>query len=292
MTSNTQTFKAYGHEWTRHESQPDSVCPCAVSEYVFVITKAGGPSKTAEKAECYFWNSDPQIQDENIIAWCFEKAKGERAQGRKRMTDLQLSNQQKYHCIVADPPWQVKRGPCPGKYQVKNGKQIWDNEGRPSQELSYPTLSVEEICQMRVGDLAAKNAHLYLWAINSKLEDAYRVARAWGFEPSTVLVWAKNPLAGLGGAFKISTEYVLFCRRGTLKTKRRIIGTWWNWKRPYNERGKPCHSMKPPAFMDMVEQVSPGPYLELFARRKRDGWSKWGNEVTNDVELSMETRQP
>ena len=191
-----------------------------------------------------------------------------------------------FRCIVADPPWKVKAGRDLGGYVVEDGKQVWDATHQAARDLKYPAMTVEEICALPVAKLADENAHLYIWTINKYVEQTYAVARAWGFEPSTMLVWAKTPFgAGLGGAYGISTEYVLFCRRGTLPAKGRVTGTWWNWKRPYNEAGKPQHSAKPEAFQTMVESVSPGPYLELFARRKRHGWASWGNEVANDVEM-------
>ena len=74
-------------------------------------------------------------------------------------------------------------------------------------------------------------------------------------------------------------EPILFCRRGKLPVKSRCDRNWWGWP-----RGK--HSAKPEAFQTMVEQISPGPYLELFARRKRHGWASWGNEIANDVILT------
>ena len=107
------------------------------------------------------------------------------------------------------------------------------------------------------------------------------MARAWGFKPSTLIVWAKTPFGGgLGGAWGISTEYVLFARRGSLASTGRVTGTWFNWKRPY-KGGFPNHSGKPPAFLDHVEQVSPGPYLGMFARSDRLGWDTWGFDSLN-----------
>ena len=170
--------------------------------------------------------------------------------------------------IYADPPWR------------------YDN-ATPNRRIEnhYPTMTIEEICALPVKEIAEDNAHLYLWTINKYVEQTYAVARAWGFEPSTLLVWAKQPMGGgLGGTYGISTEYILFCRRGSLPAKKRVTGTWWNWKRPY-ENGAPKHSAKPEAFQNMVESVSPGPYLEMFARRKRHGWAAWGNEIKNDVEI-------
>jgi N6-adenosine-specific RNA methylase IME4 len=103
-----------------------------------------------------------------------------------------------------------------------------------------------------------------------------------GFKFSTLLTWAKNPMGGgLGGCYGISTEHVLFCRRGSLQSTARVSTTWFNWKRPYDKRGKPRHSAKPPEFFAMVETVSPGPRLEMFARDPRLGWSSWGNEYTD-----------
>ena len=146
-------------------------------------------------------------------------------------------------------------------------------------------MTVAEICALPVKNVVAEDAHLYLWTINRYVEDAYTVARAWGFEPSTLLTWAKKPMGGgLGGTFGISTEYILFARRGSLAAKQRVKGTWFPWKREY-VNGAPAHSRKPAAFMEMVEAVSPGPHLELFARRRRPGWSVWGNEVEPDISL-------
>jgi N6-adenosine-specific RNA methylase IME4 len=134
-----------------------------------------------------------------------------------------------------------------------------------------------------IGDLrppADDDAHLYLWTINRYIEDAYTVARAWGFKPSTLLMWCKEPKGiGLGGTFALSSEFVLFARRGTLNANERIDRNWFTWPRS-------THSRKPDAFLDLVEQVSPGPYLELFARRQRLGWDTWGNEALEHVELA------
>lgn len=191
----------------------------------------------------------------------------------------------KYRTIVADPPWDVKAGPGGGAYVCdESGQQIWQQVATGSRDLAFPSMSVSEIAALRPP--AEDEAHLYLWTINHYVEDAYRVARAWGFNPSTLIVWAKNPMGGgLGGAWGITTEYVLYARRGTLTATGRVTGTWFNWKRPYDHRGKPMHSAKPEAFIDLVEQVSPGPYLEMFARRQRLGWDTWGNECFNHVEM-------
>jgi N6-adenosine-specific RNA methylase IME4 len=177
----------------------------------------------------------------------------------------------KYRTIVADPPWALD---MPRHIATRANK----GEGR--EPVPYPTLSVGEIANLPVRDLAEKDAHLYLWTINAYLEDAYRVARAWGFKPSTLLTWCKRPNGlGLGGTYSLTTEYALFCRRGSCAASTRIDTTWFEWPRG-------PHSRKPDAFLDLVEQVSPGPYLEMFARRCRLGWDAWGDQWYPGVEIA------
>lgn len=152
--------------------------------------------------------------------------------------------------------------------------------------MPYVTMSVEAIRDLPVARLAERDAHLYLWATNGFLPHAFGVLEAWGFRYSTTLVWAKTPMGGgLGGAYGIATEFILFGRRGSLPAHGRIPRTWFDWKRPYDGRGKPMHSAKPPELQAMVEQISPGPYLELFARRQRAGWDTWGDQCVQHVEL-------
>ena len=168
-----------------------------------------------------------------------------------------------YSTIVADPPWQHDEG-SPVNAWRRAG------ESRRRVPLRYSTLSVDEITALPVADLAAEAAHLYLWTTNRFLAAAFDVARGWGFRHSQTLVWCKPPVGiGMGGAFANTTEFVLFCRRGSLAPLQRVPSTWWEWSRTH-------HSAKPDAFGDLVEQVSPGPYVELFCRRPRLGWDSWG----------------
>ncbi len=139
--------------------------------------------------------------------------------------------------------------------------------------LGYETMSVEAIAALPVCGLAQDDAHLYLWTTQRYLLDAHTIAKAWGFEPVKVLVWCKPPTGfSMGGIYGNSCEFVLFARRGTLAPKSRVARDWFEWPR----RGG--HSAKPEAFLDLVEQVSPGPYLEMFARRARFGWDYYGDE--------------
>jgi N6-adenosine-specific RNA methylase IME4 len=146
--------------------------------------------------------------------------------------------------------------------------------------LPYSTLSVEEIAALPVRELAEDGAHLYLWTTQRFLLDAHAICEAWGFQRSKILVWCKPPTGfALGGTYGSACEFCLFGRRGTLAAKTKVPRDWWEWSRSGG------HSAKPEAFLDLVEQVSPGPYLEMFARRARFGWDYWGDESLSTVEM-------
>jgi N6-adenosine-specific RNA methylase IME4 len=145
-------------------------------------------------------------------------------------------------------------------------------------------MTVDEIAALPVADLAEPDAALYLWTINAYVEQAYDVARAWGFKPSTLHTWCKAPMGGgLGGAHGITSEFFLYARKGS-PVERRRTGTWHAWKR-YYVNGAPSHSAKPDGFYDLVHEVNDGAYVELFARRARLGWDYWGDESLGTAEL-------
>lgn len=189
----------------------------------------------------------------------------------------------RFATIVADPPW-------PQADASERTKSIAGNwSGRylgMCSVLPYERLTVDEICALPIADHAAPDAHLYLWTTNGFLLDAYRVVEAWGFKPSTLLTWCKAPMGlGFGGVFVPTTEFVIFARRGKLAPLRRWDSTWFRFKRPHAATGGPAHSHKPEGFLDIVEQVSPGPYLEIFARRARLGWEYAGDESLGTVKI-------
>lgn len=170
----------------------------------------------------------------------------------------------RFSCIVVDPPWKLDTGP-----DVFNGTGESGHD-----ELAYSQMSLDHIRALPVEQRAADDAHLYLWTTNRYVEHAYGIARDWGFKPSVLLVWAKKPRGvGLGDAFRLTTEFVLYARRGKLKESRIIETTWFQWP-----RGK--HSQKPGEFYKLVESVSPGgARLDMFARQQREGWTAWGHEA-------------
>lgn len=189
----------------------------------------------------------------------------------------------KYKTILADPPWDIKFGEDNHRERRRSTGSPKGTWSRP--KMNYETMSLKDISALRVSEMAEPNAHLYIWTINKYIEQTYAVARAWGFKPICLLTWAKTPRGmGLGGTFVQTTEHILFCRRGMNIAKERCNTSWWNWTRPENITG-PMHSRKPELAQGMIEIVSPGPYLEMFARRPRAGWDVWGDEIESTVQI-------
>lgn len=188
----------------------------------------------------------------------------------------------KYRTIVADPPWDHSRGTGVSYGDLAND----GNEHGPKRYtgLPYAHLDIEGIRSLPVDALAERDAHLYLWTTNQYLRQAYGVAEAWGFAVVKPLIWCKAPMGFMGAPYTSSVEFCLFCRRGSLPALTRAGRQWWEWKR--GERSDYGHSAKPEAFLDIVEQVSPGPRLELFARRQRLGWDTWGDEALCHVDVA------
>lgn len=152
-------------------------------------------------------------------------------------------------------------------------------------DLGYATMPIAEIAALPVESIAEADAHLFLWIPDRFLIDGEgaRVARAWGFEPGRLLIWAKRGY-GLGTFPRPQHEALIVCKRGHLPFNVRDVGSVQTWKFTY-EHGARVHSRKPDGATDLIERASPGPYVELFARRHRMGWDVWGNESANTVAL-------
>ena len=181
----------------------------------------------------------------------------------------------RYRTIVADPPWAYR------DTATITGKV----DRRAAAAEFYPTMPDAEIAALPVLGLAADDAHLYLWVTNTRLFECrpVEIAEAWGFTYKTLLTWDKTGPLGLGRYFRGRTEHVLFCVRGSAP----IAPTLRKQNILHAPNG--AHSAKPEAFYDLVERVSPGPYLELFARRARFGWDYWGDESLNHINLDERT---
>lgn len=168
----------------------------------------------------------------------------------------------KYKTIYADPPWIIERGY--GK--VKRGADRY-----------YKLMKTKDICALPVKNLADDNCHLYLWTTNAAFPDALEVIKAWGFKYITCITWVKDRI-GIGQYFRGITEHCLFARKGMLPYKKTDQGGRIQGKTAFYAP-KTVHSRKPEEMRQMIEKVSYGPRIELFARQKHEGWDVWGNEV-------------
>lgn len=173
----------------------------------------------------------------------------------------------KFSTILADPPW---------RFTNRTGKMAPEHR-----RLSrYATLTLAEICAIPVAVAAEDKSHLYLWVPNALLAEGLEVMRAWGFSYKANIVWHKvrkdgGPDGrGVGFYFRNTTELVLFGIRGSMRTLapgRRQVNIIRSQKRE--------HSRKPDELYQVIEACSPGPYLELFARGSRKGWTQWGDQA-------------
>ena len=171
----------------------------------------------------------------------------------------------KYNTIYADPPW--KQG-MSGKY--KKHKSLAD--------LEYPTMTIAEIKNLPINELAETGCHLWLWTTNQYLRSGFEVMESWGFKYLAPITWVKP--SGIGNWFIHRTQTLLF------GYKEKCIFN--------NERYKPTvlieslpkkHSQKPAGMRKLIECISGTPRIELFARGKTEGWDVCGNEVESDIEL-------
>lgn len=181
---------------------------------------------------------------------------------------LRRVGSRRFSTVLADPPWQ---------FQNRTGKMAPEHR-----RLSrYPTMSIRDICELPVATICEDIAHLYLWVPNALLPDGLRVMEHWGFTYKTNIVWYKvrkdggPDRRGVGFYFRNVTEILLFGTRGknarTLSAGRSQENIISSKKRE--------HSRKPDEQYSIIEACSWGPYLELFARGSRDGWTAWGNQA-------------
>jgi N6-adenosine-specific RNA methylase IME4/DNA-binding XRE family transcriptional regulator len=175
---------------------------------------------------------------------------------------------QRFGTVLADPPW---------RFQNRTGKVAPEHR----RLNRYGTMTLDEIMALPVVEVLADRAHLYLWVPNALLLEGLKVLEAWGFEYKSNIVWHKvrkdgGPDGrGVGFYFRNTTELVLFGVRGknarTLAPGRRQVNILKTQKRE--------HSRKPDEMYSIIETCSGGPFLELFARGSRPGWTTWGNQA-------------
>lgn len=191
---------------------------------------------------------------------------------------LEFVGKQTFATVLVDPPW---------RFANRTGKMAPEHK----RLARYETMSIEEICALPVDQVARDRAHLYLWVPNALLPWGLQAMQAWGFEYKTNLIWHKvrkdgGPDGrGVGFYFRNVTEMLLFGIRGknnrTLAPGRRQVN--------FLATRKQEHSRKPDEQYAIIESCSEGPYLELFARGRRDGWTSWGAQADDGYRPSWKT---
>jgi len=189
---------------------------------------------------------------------------------------VKFTGQKKFKTILADPPWQ---------FANRTGKMAPEHK----RLNRYSTLPLKEICEIPVQDVSDDTAHLYLWVPNALLPYGLEVMKSWGFTYKTNIIWHKirqdgGPDGrGVGFYFRNTTEMILFGIKGSMRTLQpgrsqvNILRTI-----------KKEHSRKPDEQYTLIENCSPGPYLELFARGQRKNWTVWGNQA-QEYEITWKT---
>jgi N6-adenosine-specific RNA methylase IME4 len=172
-----------------------------------------------------------------------------------------LPSDRKYPVILADPPWH---------FEVYNE----DSGVERAAANQYPTMSLSEICELPIADLATPDAVLFLWTTAPHLHEAFEVLAAWGFHYVSNFVWVKDKF-GLGYWVRNQHELVLIARRGDMPTPAPACRPPSVIQAPARE-----HSRKPDEAYALIERMYPElPKIELFARVRRPGWDAWGNEA-------------
>ena len=173
--------------------------------------------------------------------------------------NIQTIQTKRYPCMLLDPAWPM---------QQKTGSR---GAGR-----HYPLLTLDQIKSLPVASLAdPDSSHCWLWVTNAALRYGYEVLEAWGFTPMSILTWVK-PRYGLGQYIRNASEHILLGVRGNAPAMFHGQSSWF--MAPLQR-----HSEKPQEIYDIIERISPGPRLELFARKRRHGWDAWGLDVPSDI---------
>ena len=171
-----------------------------------------------------------------------------------------------FRTVVVDPPWPMRRF---------NG---WGS----ARELPYRPMSLDGIRALPIPGVVGKEGYLFLWTPDAFLDAAVSIISAWGFTRRQTVVWTKDgvPRMGLGGMFATSVEFCLVAQKirpGTNAHGSRTMGV----RAPASHFAWPLreHSEKPAEFYILLETLSPGPYLDVFARVRRPGWVAVGDAI-------------
>jgi len=174
-------------------------------------------------------------------------------------------------------PASVMLADCPWKF----GDSLPGNSRGAAKQ--YDVLDVESLKAFPLPPMADTSI-LFFWRVSAMVEEAYQVVRAWGYVPKSEIVWEKltktgKPWFGMGRYVRASHETCIVGTRGSFKVKDRGVRSRFSAPVPTDSDGKIIHSAKPDEFYALIERLADGPYVELFARRRREGWEQFGNEL-------------
>lgn len=182
--------------------------------------------------------------------------------------DLLQQAPEAFATIYADPPW---------RFTNRTGKMAPEHK----RLRRYPTMTLAEIAELPVARIAKPRSHLYLWVPNALIAEGLEVMKRWGFTYKSNIVWYKvrkdggPDRRGVGFYFRNVTELCLFGTRGSNIRTRERGRTQPNIVLSQ----KTMHSRKPAEMYEIIEECSHGPFIELFSRTQRKGWTMWGNQV-------------
>ena len=207
-----------------------------------IRTVDAGEAKTVKEFESEL-KREAQTEKINVIA-----------EGNTAMPEVG----RRFPVIYADPPWRYE-------HSRTTSRDI---------ENQYPTMTLREICDLPIADIAADGSVLFLWATSPKLLESFSVIESWGFEYRTCMVWVKDKI-GMGYYARQQHELLLIAKRGDIPAP-------LPQNRPASviEAPREEHSKKPECVYGLIEAMYPEySKIELFARRPRGGWHTWGNQV-------------
>ncbi len=222
-----------------------------------------------EPIESHRWQLEAKVPTETFNNWvdeCLSTGKEISAAGLQRLARFEVGAKVvptalagKYRVIYADPPW-------------KYGDQMGVEGYKISAEMHYPTMSLDELCDLPVPNLTEDSAVLFLWVTVPMMQEALKLIDAWGFEYKTHFIWDKVK-HNWGHYSSVRHELLMLCTRGScLPDITKLYDSVISIERTE-------HSRKPEQFRELIDTLYPnGQRIELFAREKVAGWETWGNE--------------
>jgi N6-adenosine-specific RNA methylase IME4/ParB-like chromosome segregation protein Spo0J len=219
--------------------------------------KAEAVVEAAEQNPAKFSELQEEMDRTGSVDKAYRKLRQEQVRAERQSPPALTGTPERFIVLLADPPWRYEHT---------------ESESRAI-ENQYPTMSLDEICELPIQDVCTEDVILFLWATSPKLAEAMQVLEAWGFTYRTCAVWDKEKI-GMGYYFRQQHELLLVAAKGHPPTPAPSDRVSSVVRSPRLK-----HSQKPEVVYEIIEAMYPNlPKLELFARNNRDNWSAWGNE--------------